>query len=65
MRVGVLHAEVAREAILNQAALLASAVAVAPGLYPELREGLRQRADLPPGRLAALAVVMGFARKWN
>lgn len=64
-RAGVLHAEVAREAILNQAALLASAVAVAPGLYPELREGLRQRADLPPGRLAALAVVMGFARKWN
>lgn len=63
--VGVLHAEVARESILNQAALLAAAVAVKPGDFACFREVLQPRADLTPGRLAALAVVLGFEHKWN
>lgn len=63
-RSGVLHAEVAREAILNQAALLAAAVAVRPESLSDFRRALQPYHDLPPGRLAALAVIRGFARKW-
>ena len=62
---GVLHAEATHEAILNQAAMLAAAVAVAPGRFASLRERLRPEHDLTPGRLAALAVVEGFACKWT
>lgn len=65
MRVGVLHAEVAREAILNQAALLAAVVAVKPECFAELRAELAPYRALPEGELAALAVVRGFARKWT
>jgi hypothetical protein len=61
----VLHAEVAREAILNQAALLAASVAVRPECFAHLRAELAPDQALPAGRLAALAVVRGFARKWN
>jgi len=64
VRAGVLHAEVARESIVNQAALLAAAVAVAPEQFPLLREALQQDRDLAPGALAARAVALGFARKW-
>ena len=64
-RAGVLHPEVAREAILNQAALLAAAVAVKPERFAEFRAALRERQDVGPGALAALAMVRGFARKWN
>ncbi len=64
-RAGVLHPEVAREAILNQAALLAATVAVKPERFAEFREVLLGRRDAEPGALAALAVVRGFARKWN
>ncbi|MFE8033110.1 adenosylcobinamide amidohydrolase [Thiohalocapsa marina] len=63
--VGVLHAEVARESILNQAALLAAAVAVKPDDFAWFREVLQPRLHLAPGRLAALAVVLGFEHKWN
>lgn len=62
-RTGVPHAEVAREAMLNQAALLAAAVAVAPEDFSQFRALLQDRRELPPGQLAALAVVKGFARK--
>lgn len=62
---GVLHTEVAREAVLNQAALLAATVAVDPSLFAEFREMLRHRHDLTSGQLAALAVVKGFERKWS
>ncbi|EXJ16817.1 adenosylcobinamide amidohydrolase [Imhoffiella purpurea] len=64
-RTGVLHREVARESILNQAALLAAAVAVAPERFVELRDSLHRRDELDPGELAALAVVTGFAHKWT
>lgn len=64
-RAGVLHAEVAQEAILNQAALLAAAVAVGPELFPSLREALQRHRALAPGELAARAVALGFARKWR
>jgi adenosylcobinamide amidohydrolase len=64
-RAGVLHAEVAQEAIFNQAALLAAAVAVAPELFPALREALQCHRDLAPGVLAARAVALGFAHKWR
>ena len=64
-RAGVLHPEVVREAIINQAALLAAAVAVKPESFAEFREALREQRDAGPGALAALALVRGFARKWN
>ena len=64
-RAGVLHTEVAREAVLNQASLLAATVAVAPDRFAEFRELLRHRHDLTSGQLAALAVVKGFERKWS
>ena len=64
-RTGVLHAEAAREAILNQAVLLATAVAVSPAAFVHFRTLLQTHQDLPPGRLAALAVVKGFERKWS
>lgn len=63
-QVGILHTEVAQEALLNQAALLAAAVAVQPERFSELRSLLAVRQPLPPGQLAALAMVWGFARKW-
>ncbi len=62
---GVLHAEATREAILNQAALLAAAVAVAPERFPALRQRLGREHGLAPGTLAALAVVEGFGCKWT
>ncbi|MFB1488371.1 MULTISPECIES: adenosylcobinamide amidohydrolase [unclassified Thiocapsa] len=65
VRTGVLHAEVAREAILNQAALLGAAVAVKPERFLALRAELAPHQGLPDGRLAALAVVRGFAYKWD
>jgi len=40
-------------------------VAVKPERFAEFREMLRGRRDAEPGVLAALAVVRGFARKWN
>ena len=64
-RAGILHPEVAREATLNQAALLAATVAVQPERFAEFRAALAARQDAGPGALAALAVVWGFARKWN
>ncbi|NEV64553.1 adenosylcobinamide amidohydrolase [Thiorhodococcus minor] len=63
-RAGVLHAEVAQEATLNQAALLAAAVAVRPRALSEFRAALQPHQGLTPGRFAALAVVKGFERKW-
>lgn len=65
MQTGVLHAEVAREAVLNQSALLAAAVCVDPGQIGHFRPLLAEHQDLPPGRLAALAVIRGFERKWR
>lgn len=65
VRAGVLHAEVAQESIVNQAALLAAAVAVAPERFAELREALHLHRTRQPGALAALAVALGFARKWR
>ena len=65
VRTGVLHAGVAREAILNQAALLAAAVAVNPERFVALRVELAPHQGLPDGRLAALAVLRGFAYKWD
>ncbi|EGV16764.1 adenosylcobinamide amidohydrolase [Thiocapsa marina] len=65
VRTGVLHAEVAREAILNQAALLGAAVALEPEQFTALRTELAPHQALPGGSLAALAVVRGFARKWD
>jgi adenosylcobinamide amidohydrolase len=64
-RAGILHAEVARESIVNQAALLAAAVAVAPGRFAELRDALHRERMLQPPELAARAVALGFAHKWN
>ncbi len=64
-RAGILHPEVAREATLNQAALLAATVAVQPERFAEFRAALASRQDVGPGALAALAMVWGFARKWN
>jgi hypothetical protein len=62
---GVLHREAAREAILNQAALLAAAVAVKPEDFMALRAELAAYGSVSSGGLAALAVVFGFQRKWH
>ncbi len=62
---GILHPEVAQEATLNQAALLAATVAVQPERFAEFRAALGARRNAEPGALAALAMVWGFARKWN
>ncbi len=64
VRAGVLHAEVVQEVLVNQAALLAAAVAVAPEQFSALREELQLHRDLAPGALAARAVALGFGRKW-
>ena len=64
-RAGVLHQEVVREAILNQAALLAATTALKPEWFSEFRKILGKREALGPGDMAALAVVLGFARKWT
>jgi adenosylcobinamide amidohydrolase len=62
---GVLHAEVAREAVLNQAALLAATVAVQPERFAYFRDALKAEVGRSPGELAALAVVRGFSAKWS
>ena len=62
---GILHREVAREAILNQAALLAASVAVRPDRFTELRRKLQTQQERDPGSLAALAVIRGFSVKWS
>jgi len=62
---GILHREVAREAILNQAALLAAAVALQPDRFAAFRADLQRRQALSPGNLAALAVIRGFSAKWS
>lgn len=62
---GIIHREMARESIVNQAALLAAAVAVAPDQFVELRDELQPHRSLTPGELAARAVALGFARKWR
>lgn len=64
-RVGILHPEAVHEATLNQAALLAATVAVQPERFAEYRAALGMRQDADPGALATLAVVWGFAGKWN
>jgi hypothetical protein len=64
-RVGIIQPDVAIEALLNQAAQIAAAVAVAPDDYARYRRELAVRQSLPPDRLAALAVVLGFAGKWE
>ncbi|HBG94472.1 MAG TPA: hypothetical protein DDY14_03910, partial [Chromatiaceae bacterium] len=63
--VGILHREVAREAILNQAALLAASVAVQPARFAEFRQDLQAHQGYDSGSLAALAVIRGFSAKWN
>jgi adenosylcobinamide amidohydrolase len=64
-RAGILHPEVAREAALNQAALLAATVALQPERFAEFRAALASRQNAESGALAALAMVWGFERKWN
>jgi hypothetical protein len=62
---GILHREVAREAALNQAALLAATVAVQPERFAEFRAELETHQGRDAGSLAALAVVRGFSAKWG
>jgi hypothetical protein len=62
---GVLHPEVAREAVLNQAGLLAATVAVHPERFAYFRDALKAEVERCPGELAALAVVRGFSAKWS
>ena len=63
---GVLHAEVAREAILNQIGPARRGGVRRPRAFrPFPRRCSHAHQDLPPGRLAALAVVKGFERKWR
>jgi len=62
---GVLHREVAREAILNQAALLAATEAVRPDRFAGFRADLQTQQKRDPGSLAALAVIRGFSAKWS
>jgi len=62
---GVLHSEVAREVVLNQAALLAATVAVQPDRFTWFRSQLQAQAERGPGELAALAVIRGFSDKWS
>lgn len=64
-RVGILHPGVAHEALLDQAALLAAVVALAPEHTADFRARLAAAPERAPAELAALAVVWGFARKWN
>jgi hypothetical protein len=64
-RAGILHAEAAQESLINQAALLAAAVAVAPERFAELRERLHRERTGSPVTLAARAVALGFANKWH
>ena len=62
---GILHREVAQEAILNQAALLAASVAVQPERFAEFRRELQTEQKRDPAGLAALAVIRGFSAKWS
>lgn len=64
-QVGTLHREVADEAMLNQAALLAASVALKPNHFSSYRDRLSSFCSESPGSLACRAVVMGFAEKWT
>lgn len=64
-QVGILPPGVAHEALLDQAALLAASVALAPEHAGDFRRRLGAARAFAPAELAALAVVWGFARKWS
>lgn len=53
------------EVILNQCALLASVVALAPQRYAEYRVRLAMLSDQTAANLAAYAIVWGFGDKWT
>ncbi|MBF0197217.1 MAG: adenosylcobinamide amidohydrolase [Planctomycetes bacterium] len=65
MRDGILHEEVSREALLNQASLLAAAVASKPEDFALFRKELMTASIGEPILLAADAIILGFEKKWN
>ncbi len=63
--VGILNPETREEAIANQCALMASAVAIRPEGYGDFRRRLLELSDRSLPQLVAHALVWGFAEKWR
>ncbi len=64
LEVGILNSETRDEALANQCALMASAVAIRPELYADFRRRLLGLSDRSVPQLVAHALVWGFAEKW-
>jgi hypothetical protein len=65
VRHGMLPEGVTREALLQQAACLASALAARPDRWPELRAGLERAAYAGPKTLVLAALALGWREKWR
>lgn len=62
---GILSPETRDEALANQCAVMASAVAIRPELYADFRRRLLDLPDRNVPQLVAHALVWGFAEKWR
>lgn len=65
IRHGTLPPICAAEALRDQGACLAAAVAARPACWHELRAGLPEPDYLQPARFVAAAICAGWARKWK
>jgi adenosylcobinamide amidohydrolase len=65
VRYGTLPAATAREALRQQAALLAANVAARPAQWPEFLARLTDADPEQPARLILLAIALGWSSKWK
>jgi hypothetical protein len=65
VRYGTLPASVARDAVIQQAALLAASLAARLDRWAELRERLHALGEEEPKAVALAAVALGWREKWR
>jgi adenosylcobinamide amidohydrolase len=64
-RHGTLPASTARDAMIQQAATIASSLAAKPDAWPEFRAQLHQMIGADPKALALAAIALGWKAKWR
>lgn len=65
LEAGILSAEMRDEALANHCAVMASAVALRPELYPDFRRRLLELSDRSVPQLVGHALIWGFGEKWR
>jgi adenosylcobinamide amidohydrolase len=64
-RQGTIPESTARDAMIQQAATIASSLAVRPDAWPEFRAQLHQTIDTDPKALVLAAIALGWKAKWQ